>query len=197
VNSLAGVLEAAAELQTFCSQQGWRSCVIGGLAVQRWGAPRFTQDADLTLLTGYGGEEAFVDRLLKVFSPRQADARAFALQHRVLLTRSKNGVDLDIAMGALPFEERTMMRSSHWETGAGVSLLTCSAEDLLVHKVFAGRNRDWGDVETILARQNGNLDLQLVRKELGPLLELKGEQGALEKFELIIKAVTTRMDSQL
>jgi nucleotidyltransferase AbiEii toxin of type IV toxin-antitoxin system len=196
VNSLAGVLEAAAELQTFCTAQGWRSCVIGGLAVQRWGTPRFTQDADLTLLTGYGGEEAFVDLLLKSFSPRHADSREFALQNRVLLARSKNGVDLDIAMGALPFEERTMTRCSQWETGTGVSLLTCSAEDLLVHKVFAGRNRDWGDVETILARQNGKLDLPLVRKELGPLLDLKGEQGALDKLEGLIKTVNGRMDSQ-
>ena len=56
------ILRAAADLQTFCEQHGWAFCFIGGLAVQRWGNPRYTQDADLTLLTGFGGEEAFIEQ---------------------------------------------------------------------------------------------------------------------------------------
>ncbi len=32
--------------------------------MQRWSEPRFTHDADLTLLTGFGAEESFVDKLL-------------------------------------------------------------------------------------------------------------------------------------
>jgi len=55
------------------------ACFIGGIAVQRWGEPRFTADADLTLLTGVGGEEKFIDPLLSHFRPRRSDARtAFA-----------------------------------------------------------------------------------------------------------------------
>jgi len=49
------ILEAANELQTFCSAAGWKFCFIGGLAVQRWGEPRQTQAADLTLITGIPG----------------------------------------------------------------------------------------------------------------------------------------------
>lgn len=45
---LPRVLAAAGEMQGFCQQQGWRSCFIGGVAVQRWGEPRLTQDVDLT-----------------------------------------------------------------------------------------------------------------------------------------------------
>jgi hypothetical protein len=48
--------------------------VIGGLAVQRWGDPRQTRDVDLTLLTGLGGEEAFVDPILEHYPPCIADA---------------------------------------------------------------------------------------------------------------------------
>ncbi len=53
------LFRAAADLQAFCATHGWRCCVIGGLAVQRWGEPRQTRDVDLTLLTGIGGEERF------------------------------------------------------------------------------------------------------------------------------------------
>ena len=40
---LPRVLAAAGEIQSFCLQQCWRFCFIGGVAVQRWGEPRFTQ----------------------------------------------------------------------------------------------------------------------------------------------------------
>jgi hypothetical protein len=48
--SLDPILAAACDLEVFCRAQGWRFCFIGGIAVQRWGEPRFTADADLTLL---------------------------------------------------------------------------------------------------------------------------------------------------
>ncbi|MCL4263414.1 MAG: hypothetical protein KJ069_09370 [Anaerolineae bacterium] len=39
------LLDAALRLQQFCQSQNWQFCYIGGLAVQRWGEPRLTQDA--------------------------------------------------------------------------------------------------------------------------------------------------------
>jgi len=58
------VILAAAELQSVCQSQGWQFCFIGGLALQRWGELRETVDADITILTGFGGEEPFVNILL-------------------------------------------------------------------------------------------------------------------------------------
>ena len=40
----------ALEVQRLCKGQGWSFCIIGGVAVQRWGEPRLTRDGDLTLL---------------------------------------------------------------------------------------------------------------------------------------------------
>ena len=57
------IFAAALEIQEFCRARLWRFCFIG-VAVQRWGEPRLTQDVDLTLLTGFGTEEAFVSALL-------------------------------------------------------------------------------------------------------------------------------------
>jgi hypothetical protein len=191
---LPGVLAAAGEVQLFCQGHGWRFCFIGGVALQRWGEPRLTQDVDLTLLTGFGDEETFVDALLREFLPRRTDAREFALTHRVLLIETRGGVGVDAAFGALPFEERTMERASKWAWAAGQSLVTCSAEDLVVHKVFAGRDRDWGDVERILTRQHGKLDLKLIRAELDPLLELKGAPESLNKLQRMLALVDRRLN---
>lgn len=55
----------------------------------------------------------------------------------------------------------------------GMVLRTCSAEDLIVMKAFAGRDHDWGDVKGIIARQGRALKWPLIFAELGPLCELK------------------------
>ena len=190
---LPGVLAAAGEVQRFCLERQWQFCFIGGVAVQRWGEPRLTQDVDLTLWTGLGNEERFTDRLIGAFATRRHDGREFALRHRVLLIRTEGGVDVDVAFGALPFEERSIQRASRWVWTTDTSLITCSAEDLVVHKVFAGRDLDWGDVERILTRQHGKLDLVQIGEELEPLLELKGEPEALARLEQKIATIDRRV----
>lgn len=193
--SLQAVLQAAEEVESFCLKQGWRFCFIGGVALQRWGQPRLTQDADLTLLTGFGAEESFADPLLARFVPRRADAREFALRHRVLLLQTNAGVAVDVAFGGVPFEERSVERASPWHWTMDHVLTTCSAEDLLIHKVFAGRDRDWGDVESVLIRQHDKLNLAQVRAELAPLLELKGQPEAMTKLDGLIAVVNRRLSA--
>ncbi len=167
------LLATAAEIQNFLQQAGERFCFIGGIALQRWGEPRLTRDVDLTLLCPYGAEEPVVERLLAGFSPRMPEARAFALEHRVLLLRGSSGVPIDIALGAIPFEERCVDRASEFDFG-DVRLLICSAEDLVVLKAFAGRERDWADIESVAIRQSQRFDWPLVFTELAPLVELRG-----------------------
>jgi len=190
------VLEAAGEVQAFCEQRNWRFCFIGGIAIQRWGEPRLTQVADLTLLTGFGGEEFFADALLQRFSGRRTDARDFALRNRVLLLQTSRGIAVDIAFGGFPFEERSIERASPWSWAVNRVLRTCSAEDLVTHKVFAGRDRDWGDVESVIIRQHAKLNLAQVRKELEPLLELNGQPEAMAKLDELTAKVTRRLQAR-
>ena len=197
ITAVEELLLAAAKLQVSFLQHGWRFCFIGGVAVQRWGNPRFTRDIDLTLLTGFGDEKKFVDMLLNDLSPRRPDAGNFALRHRVLLAKTSEGVDVDIAFGALPFEERSIARASAWEVREGLTLTTCSAEDLVVHKAFAGRGRDWDDLESVLIRQHARLNMKQIHSELKPLLALKGDAEALDKLERSLATVERRLRAKL
>ena len=179
------IFGAAREIQEFCRARGWRFCIIGGLAVQRWGEPRLTRAVDVTLLTGVGGEPAFVDGLLSGFQPRLPDARDFALRSRVVLLSSSEGVPIDIALGAMPFEEEAVSRSTTYRVSPDLELATCSAEDLIVFKAFAGRSRDWLDIEGIVTRQGAGLNRTLIWHELLPLLELKEDtetEGRLRRL---------------
>lgn len=166
------LFEVAKRVQVFLDARGWRSCVIGGVAVQRWGEPRLTRDVDVTLLTGLGGEERYVDEILKHFASRISGAREFALARRVMLLSSEDRTDIDLALGGLPFEENAVGRASAFEFYPGMTLRTCSAEDLMVMKAFAGRDHDWGDVKGIIARQE-SLNWKMIYSELEPLCELK------------------------
>ena len=184
------LFRAAVDVQRFCDSQGWQFCFIGALAVIRWGEPRLTRDVDLTLLTGFSGEERYIDALLRQFPARRADARKFALQYRVLLLES-DSVPVDIALGAMPFEERAVARASAWTLADGTAIRTCSAEDLVVFKVFAARDQDWLDVEGVALRQAGRLDAELIIEELAPLLDLKGTTEDLARLERLVASART------
>ena len=177
------VLQAAAELQNVCQSQGWQFCFIGGVALQRWGEPRQTLNVDLSLLAGFGREQHFSDTLLRHFEPRISNASAFAQQERVLLQRSSKGVGLDVALAALPYEELVIQRSSSFDYPRGISLRTCSAEDLIVLKAFAGRGQDWIDVERVIVRQTGKLDWDYICEQLRPLAELKDAPEIVDQLE--------------
>ena len=186
------IFAAALEIQEFCRARNWRFCIIGALAVQRWGEPRLTQDVDLTVVTGFGAEPQYVEQLLQAFRGRIPAAGEFALAKRVLLLQSSGGIPIDVALGALPFEERVVARASPYAIQASVTLTTCGAEDLVVLKVFAGREKDWLDVEGVVLRQADSLDRALIRRELKPLLELKGDDTALMRLEDLWEREATR-----
>lgn len=173
----------ALDVQSECEKHRWKFCFIGGLAVQHWGEPRFTRDVDLTLLTGFGNEEAYIDPFLEAFAPRFEGCRDFALQNRVLLLKSSEGIGIDIALGALPFEEHAVNRSQLIEVEPGAVLRLCSAEDLVVMKAFADRLQDQLDVHRILVRQGvGNLDWEYIARHLDPLCQLKGAPEILKRL---------------
>lgn len=177
------VLDAALEAQQVCINTGYRFCVIGGVALQRWGEPRFTADADLSVLVEPGQESHAVRCLLDELPARIDDAAGFAERTRVVLAQSDQGVGIDIVLAGLPFEERVIERSSLWQLDNSVTLRTCSAEDLLVMKAFAARDKDWADVTSVLERQAGNLDLDRVRLELAPLAEAKEAPEIIEQLQ--------------
>ena len=89
------------------------------------------------------------------------------------MLRASNGIGIDVALAALPFEERATARATEFDYGQGVSLLTVSAEDSIVLKAFAGRPQDWIDVEGVIVRQGNKLNWEQILEELSPLCELK------------------------
>jgi hypothetical protein len=179
------LFEAANEVCGFMEAQKWKYCIIGGLAVIRWGEIRATLDVDLNLLTGFGDEEKYAKTLLANFRGRVENALDFALKNRVLLIKASNGKDVDVSFGAFAFEEEMIARSTRFEFARGVFLRTCSAEDLFIFKALAGRGKDWSDAEAIAIRQK--LDRRHISARLKPLCDIKNEPELFEKAMQVLK----------
>lgn len=180
---MSALFDAARDLQAFLQSHNWRFCFIGGIAVLRWGEPRFTRDVDVTLLCPFGSEDHVTKPLLDSgYVGRISDAREFARQNRVLLLQAHDGVPIDVALGALPFEEGMIERSTLFEFETNCALRTCSAEDLVILKLFALRPRDVLDAETVAIRQRGALDWQYIETNLQPLADVKGQNEIMAAF---------------
>ena len=180
---MSPLFEAARDLQNLLDGWRWPFCIIGGIALLRWGAPRYTRDVDVALLSGFGHEDDFTLPLLNSgYTGRISHATEFARGNRVLLVTAPNGVPVDISLAALPFEEKAVQRATMFEFAEGCSLRTCSAEDLLVMKLFALRPQDVADVESVAVLRGASLDWNYVEENLVPLAEAKEDSRIMAAF---------------
>ena len=56
-------------------------------------------------------------------------------------------------------------------------------------KAFAGRDKDWLDIEGVATRQGKQLHERLVLREIEPLLELKEDARSLPRLRAILDRV--------
>ena len=109
--------------------------------------------------------------------------------NRVLLLLASNGVAVDISLAGLPFEQEMIERATSLSYSPDCSLVTCSAEDLIILKAFADRTKDWMDIEGILIRQNPGLDFNYIIERLTPLCELKEAPEIVEKLCHLVEEI--------
>ena len=183
------LFQAGFDLQTFLSSSKLEFCFIGGLAILRWGEIRMTQDVDVTVYIPFGQEDAFSTKILNQYVSRISEPIDFAIKNRVLLINTSNGIPADISIAGFTFEEEIISRASEFEFFPGLSLKTCSAEDLIVLKAFANRAKDWSDIEGVFFRQKGTLDHDLIIQQLRPLCELKEDMSILDRINQTIARV--------
>ncbi len=184
---IARLARAAANLLAFLDAKGWPACVIGGVAVSRWGEPRATQDVDLTVLAEFGDERKVLQDLLSAYDSRVSDPQHFADVNRLALLTLPGGVNADVSLAGFPFEREAIERSSPWQLTAKLSLRTCSAEDLIIYKLVAARPGDLQDVMGIVQRQASRLDQARIREWGRQFAELKEDPDLLRPFEDALK----------
>jgi len=157
------LLNALAAVQLVLDAWSEQGAIIGGVAASLLGRPRYTADVDAVVLVSTEELSEFSTVTLQAgLIPRVPNAEAFARRNRVLLLRhAESGVDVDMSLGALPFEEQAVARATIVQV-SGLALRLVTPEDLIIMKAVAHRHQDMEDIQAVIER-HPHLDRQRIR----------------------------------
>lgn len=143
--------------------------LMGGLASRTWGLPRATFDVDFTLAMGPDQVAPFCSGLEKAgFSVPEIHLKGFADTLQGMLkfsfqdVRFPRPVPVDIFLVTTPYQREAFSRRRQMAFD-GRMLWMISPEDLILHKLIAGRHKDLSDIDDVLLVQ-GQVDRAYLRK---------------------------------
>jgi hypothetical protein len=160
--------------------------LIGGQAVLAHGAPRLTEDIDLTLA-------ATPDRTADVLAacaalsltPLPADVDRFVAETFVLPARhALTGFRVDFIFSSTEYERIAIGHAVCIEV-AGEQVPFASAEDLIIHKLFAARPRDLEDVAGVVRRKGGTIDWDYLSHWAAEFAAVPGREAMPEMVETL------------
>lgn len=170
---------ALLDMASFLDEQQLPYMIIGGFANLHWGVERFTRDIDITAEVVDDALPGLIESLQQAFQITRGDLE-FAKRNRLVRLRTRTGVDVDLILAALPYESAAIRRAHAIPVGKR-TVRICSPEDLIIHKLASERTQDLADVEGVVTRQAGRLDLDYLRPRVRELA--RGlERPEIEEF---------------
>ncbi len=150
--------------------------VIGGQAVLLYGEPRLTRDIDITMGIGVDGVDK-VKKTIQIIGLKSLiqKEKEFVEKNMVLPTiDKKSGIRIDFIFSFSPYERQAIERAKDIKLGRSL-VRFASLEDVVIHKIIAGRGRDLEDVRSILLK-NPRYDLIYIEKWLKEFDKSLGEK---------------------
>ena len=163
--------------------------VIGGQAVLLYGTPRMTKDIDITLGINIDQLEKVVKAVgemeLKIIPE---DFKSFVKKTFVLPTKDEeSGIRVDFIFSYTPYERQAIQRVKPISLQK-TTIMFASVEDVIIHKIFAGRPRDLEDVRSIILK-NPALDQRYVKNWLKEFDRSSETKGFLKAFKGIMEKI--------
>ncbi len=161
--------------------------VIGGQAVLLYGEPRLTRDIDITLGCDITRLPDLLNSLRELpLAILPKDIETFVRQTMVLPTVDEDSeIRVDFIFSFTPYEAEAIKRAKPIKIGQG-TVKFASVEDLIIHKIFAGRPRDLEDVRAILNKNPGT-DVAYIERWLRKFDESSQGSQLLQAFRSIVK----------
>ena len=185
---MSAVAEVLAALRRVLDGQGLSWFVFGAQAVAVRGAPRATQDIDVTVQVEPMRLRALVEALgSEGLRHRYPDTAEELIERGAVVPLSHaSGMEVDLVLAGSGLEAIALGRASRVAID-GVEVPVAQATDLVVMKVLAGRGKDLDDLRSLLA--GGEVDLAEVRNILGQLEEALGQSDLLPVLEEAVAAI--------
>jgi predicted nucleotidyltransferase len=184
------LLRAIEDLLAGLAEAGAAHMIIGGLAVIARGVVRHTDDADATIWAPDVEVGALLDSLRHHgIVGRIDDVEAFAAHSQVLLlVHEPTGVPMEVSLAWLPFERDALGRAETI-TVERVDIPVATAQDLIVYKTIAWRDRDRHDVEALLRLHRSEVDLDYIRERVAEFAEAIEEPERLAELDALVARV--------
>lgn len=161
--------------------------LIGGQAVLLYGEPRLTRDIDITL-----GVD--VDKLQNIISLAgelalkilPENIETFARQTMVLpVVHEETGIRVDFIFSFSPYEQQAIAKARKVRI-LDQDVYFAAPEDVVIHKIVAGRPRDIEDVRGIMLRMP-EIDIAYIRQWLQDFSDALGDDEIKKRLESVIK----------
>ncbi len=170
---------------SFLGKHNYRYAIIGGIALSQWGVVRATYDIDIKVLVPDTDYTRIRNLLMTTFPIR---ARQIIPENPLIISVMIENVVVDFLLAIPGYEELIIERSVQRDVG-GVLTWICSAEDLIIQKIVAGRVKDWDDVESILIEQKNKLDQNYIEDWLKQFADILEKQELFNKYKRLLQKI--------
>jgi predicted nucleotidyltransferase len=161
--------------------------IIGGQALLLYGEPRLTKDIDVTLGATLEKLDAVIVLAKRNELKPLVDPETFTRKTMVLPCQDRQtGIRVDFIFSFSPYETQALKRVRKVKFG-NVQIKFASPEDLIIHKIIAGRPRDIEDVKNVLIKNPG-INLAYVRQWLQEFTTAL-EEPFVERFDAVAKTL--------
>lgn len=162
--------------------------VIGGQAVLLYGEPRLTKDIDITLGVGVSKLNeinSIVEKLnLKILVDENFVQNTMVL----LVIDEKTGIRIDFIFSFSLYEKQAIKKATDIKFGNTNTIVRfASLEDLIIHKIIAGRAIDIEDVRSIILK-NPDYNAEYIKRWLQEFDKSLNEKF-LKVFQRIVKEI--------
>jgi len=159
--------------------------IIGGQAVLLYGEPRLTKDIDVTLGVDVDMVAAVKEAVLELgYNVLVDNVEAFVAETHVLPAGGTSGLRIDFIFSNSAYERQAIERARDIDI-QGTRVSFAAPEDIVIHKIIAGRAVDIEDVRSIMIK-NSAMDRIYIAKWLHDFDEALAADF-LETFEKLDK----------
>lgn len=173
-------------LGTALEAKGIPYMLIGGQAVLVHGEPRLTQDVDVTMGVGPDRVQDLLDVCAALGLDPLPDRPVDFVRETFVLPAAapETGVRVDLIFSTTPYEAQAVKRALLVDVGDR-EIPFATAEDLLLHKLFAGRPRDLEDAAGVVRRKGPDLDWTYLRAWARQFATIPGREDLLEQLDAL------------
>ncbi|MBI4668825.1 MAG: hypothetical protein HY747_06520 [Elusimicrobia bacterium] len=160
------LLEPLSRFIGVCRDKSLDYMLMGGFAVQFWTRGRTTRDMDVTVLLGLMDPKEFENLMQGAGFKRRMPSTLFHPPQLILFDYQPKGTELvlefDVTLADSEYQT-TALKRAPLLTWLKQKVKVISPEDLILHKLSAGRPLDIFDAKETCREQSGQLDLTYLR----------------------------------